>query len=73
MQCPICNGLAEDISRRDVDSRAFRCGACKDFEVVGTQLLKFLAADRTHRADALVRATKFAGADQRPVIDGRCL
>jgi hypothetical protein len=74
MQCPICNGVAEEIGRRDVDGRAFRCGgACKDFEVTGSRLLKFLAADRPGRLSALERARQLARPGDRPVIDSRCL
>jgi hypothetical protein len=74
MQCPVCGGAAVDIGARDFDGKVFRCGGkCKDYEIAGGQLLKFLAKTSSERADALARAARLAPAGTRPSIDSRSL
>jgi hypothetical protein len=74
MQCLVCGGPAIDIGRKDFDGRVFRCaGKCKDYEVAGSQLLKFLAGNRDQRADALAKAVSLAAPGKRPSIDSRSL
>ena len=74
MQCPVCGSPAVEIGARDFDGKVFRCAAkCRDYEIVGTHILKFLALSPAQRADALARAAIVAGSDRRPTIDARSL
>jgi hypothetical protein len=74
MKCPVCGAPAVDIGARDFDGKVFRCaGACKDFEIAGSQILRFLSKSPDGRADALAKAVSFAPPGKRPCIDGRSL
>ena len=73
MKCPVCGAPAVDIGGKDFDGKVFRCSAkCKDYEIAGTHMLKFLALTPVDRAGALARATTLAGG-KRPSIDARSL
>ena len=72
MKCPVCGAPAVDIGAKDFDGKVFRCAAsCKDFEIAGSQMLKFLAKSPDERADALAKAVRFAPPGQRPCINSR--
>lgn len=72
MKCPVCSQPAVDIGARDFDGRVFRCPQCKDYEITGSQMLKFLAASPSGRATALEAAKRLAVAGARPSINSRC-
>ena len=73
MKCPVCGAPAVDIGAKDFAGKVFRCSAkCKDYEISGTYMLKFLALSPPDRAGALARATTLAGG-KRPAIDARSL
>jgi hypothetical protein len=75
MQCPVCEGPAKDITRRDFDGLVVRCeGRHKDFEVVGGGVLeKLQALDLEDRERAFKKTESWAEAGTRPAITIRCL
>jgi hypothetical protein len=69
MQCPICDGLAEELPNT-IDGKSIHCERCGDFDVSGsvydTGLVERL--DPTDRARALENAKRAAPQGQRPMI-----
>ena len=69
MQCPICDGLAEELPNT-IDGRVIRCPGCGDFDVSGTVydagLLERL--DPADRDRALENAKRSAPQGKRPLI-----
>jgi hypothetical protein len=72
MQCPVCSNPAVDIGPKGFDGKVLRCSQCKDYEISGSFLLKFLARSREDRGLALEKAKQFAPQGRRPSIDFRC-
>jgi hypothetical protein len=72
VQCPVCNNPAVDIGPKGFDGKVLRCPECKDYEISGSFLLKFLAWSREDRTLALEKARQFATHGGRPSIDFRC-
>jgi hypothetical protein len=74
MQCPVCKGAAVDIGPKDFDGRVFRCTAgCRDYEVAGTSMLRFLAASPDNRMAALEKAKSITKRGERPSINSLCI
>jgi hypothetical protein len=73
MRCPICGGVAKDITRHDYDGLAVRCRNCGDFEIAGTTLKDLVQLDETGRAAALGKAKRFASLGARPTISTTCI
>ena len=69
MQCPICDGLAEELPNT-IDGKSIRCPGCGDFDVSGTVydagLLEWL--DPSDRDRALENAKRSAPQGHRPMI-----
>jgi hypothetical protein len=68
MQCPVCSNQAVDIGPKGFDGKVLRCPQCKDYEISGSFLLKFLAWSREDRGLALAKARQLAAAGGRPSI-----
>jgi hypothetical protein len=69
MQCPICDGLADDLPNT-IDGKSIHCERCGDFDVTGsvydTGLLQPL--DPEERREALENAKRSAPQGKRPII-----
>jgi hypothetical protein len=69
MQCPVCSNQAVDIGPKSYDGKVLWCSQCKDYEISGTFLLKFLASTRAERGIALDKAKRLAASGVRPSIN----
>jgi hypothetical protein len=69
MQCPICDGLADDLPNT-IDGKSIHCERCGDFDVSGSVydagLLQPL--DPQERREALENAKRSAPHGERPMI-----
>jgi hypothetical protein len=74
IQCPICDGLAEDLPNT-IDGKSIHCERCDDFDVSGTVYdpgyLERL--DPEERRQALENAKLAAPQGKRPMITTTCL
>ncbi len=74
MQCPICDGLAEDLPNT-IDGKSVHCDRCGDFDVSGsvfdTRFLERL--DPEERRQALANAKHAAAQGRRLMITTNCL
>lgn len=69
MQCPICDGLADDLPNT-IDGKSIHCSRCGDFDVSGSVydagMLQQL--DPEERREALENAKRSAAQGKRPMI-----
>lgn len=74
IQCPICDGLAEDLPNT-IDGKSIHCERCDEFDVSGTvyDAAYLEQLDPDERQQALERAKKAALQGKRPMITTSCL
>ena len=69
MQCPICDGLADDLPNT-IDGKSIHCSRCGDFDVSGSVydagMLQQL--DPEERREVLENAKRSAAQGKRPMI-----
>ena len=73
MECPVCAGLAKNITLPDFDGKSFECDECGEYDISGTADRRFLELDPDGRKEALCKAKQFASSGHRPCINSRCL
>jgi hypothetical protein len=70
MNCPVCGGMADDVTPHTFDGRSIHCSACGEYDVSGSiydpGTLQNL--DFWQRRAALERAKAAAAPNKRPMI-----
>ena len=70
MNCPVCDGPAEDVTSGGSDGQTIKCPTCGPYEIVGWVMLRFEALGPEGRAKALKKAKLWAEPGTRPAITG---
>ena len=63
MECPVCAGLAKNITLPDFDGKSFKCDECGEYDISGTADQRFLELDLTVGKKHYVRQNNL------PVVD----
>ena len=72
MECPVCAGLAKNITLPGFDGKSFKCDECGEYDISGTADQRFLELDFNGRKEALCKAKQFASSGHRPCINSLC-